>query len=306
MAFGARNVKVTGVTAPTKQEITIRVPGTVANLGPGYDCLGAALDLHNRVRLRRLEEEAEEAHPMVQQVAELFFERTRMAPFAFSWEIEGEVPMSRGLGSSVTLRQGILQGLNELCGRPLGRADLFELCSRAEGHPDNAGPGVFGGFVVTGEAGRWFRFEIPEQLRFALLVPDYEVLTEEARSVLPESVSHSDATRNTGNACIVTAAFATGDFEQLRGAFGDYLHQDYRLPLVPGLYEVIEAGTAAGAFGGFLCGSGSTMACLCEAGVASRVTDAMREAHGASAAVITVVGADNEGALALGKETGAS
>ena len=247
------------------EQVTIQVPATVANLGPGYDCLGMALSLYNRVTLQRHDEGQgiDPAHPMIEEAAALFFGHPGSGgpAFGFSWEIEGEVPRSRGLGSSVTLRQGVIHGLNALCGSPLDREALFELCSTAEGHPDNAGPGVFGGFVVTGEGGQYFRFPVDPGFRLAVVIPDFEVETAAARSVLPESIPRREAARNTANASQVTAAFATRDYGKLRGAFVDYLHQRYRAHLVDGLEAIIAAGEKAGALGGFLCGSGPTMAC---------------------------------------------
>ena len=121
--------------------VVIAIPATSANLGPGYDCLGLALQLTNRLTLSRLEGavRCEPAHGMVEKTAALFFDQPELraiksAAFAFSWSIEGDVPRSRGLGSSVTVRLGVLMGLNELTGRPLSAARLYEVCSQAEGH----------------------------------------------------------------------------------------------------------------------------------------------------------------------------
>src|SRR5687768_13759648 len=106
-------------------EVTIRVPATSANLGPGYDCLGVALQLYNRVTLRRAA--PVKAHLMAAVAAEKFFAACGMQPFSFIWKIAGEVPPSRGLGSSVTVRLGVLHGLNELAGRPLDAGRIFQL-----------------------------------------------------------------------------------------------------------------------------------------------------------------------------------
>src|SRR6187402_2124682 len=104
-------------------EVTIRVPATTANLGPGYDCLGVALQIYNRVTVAR--GVAGEPNPMAAAVAEKFFAASRLEAFPFSWKIEGDVPRSRGMGSSVTVRLGLLHGLNELSGRGLDRERLF-------------------------------------------------------------------------------------------------------------------------------------------------------------------------------------
>ena len=244
--------------------ITIRVPASSGNVGPGYDCMGVGLALYNRVTVTpRLSGEAvDPPHPMIMKTARAFFEAGGVEPFPFTWCIEGEIPQTRGLGSSVTLRLGVITALNLFAGEPLDDHDRFELCARLEGHPDNAGPGTYGGFVVSNPQGGLFRFPVHERLKFVLLIPPFEVATSEARKALPESVPHREAAQNMANACMVTAAFATGDYEKLRGTLTDYLHQKYRLGLIPPLDGVLAAGTGAGALGGFLSGSGSTMSCV--------------------------------------------
>ena len=127
--------------------VRVRVPATSANLGPGFDSLGVALRLYNTTTVARGRGPA--PGDMAREAADLFFGKTKTKSFAFHWSVEGDVPRSRGLGSSVTVRLGVLHGLNELAGRPLNRRGVFELCSELEGHPDNAAPGAFGGFCVA-------------------------------------------------------------------------------------------------------------------------------------------------------------
>ena len=240
--------------------ITHRIPATSANLGPGYDCLGVALRIYNQVTVRR-GKPASKAHPMAVQAASRFFEMAEVKPFDFDWSITGDVPQSRGLGSSVTVRLGILHGLNTLSGGVLEREELFLLCSELEGHPDNAAPAEFGGFTVASADG-CLSFEVAPELSFVLLIPDFEVSTPAARKVLPLDVQHELAVACVGNAARITAAFASGQYEALQGACEDYLHQPYRQPLIPFLPDVIRAGMKNGALGGFLSGSGSTIACV--------------------------------------------
>ncbi len=239
---------------------TVRVPATSANLGPGYDCLGLALRLYNKVSVWR-EGAPSNVSPMAKAAAAAFFEAAEVKPFSFDWKVGGDVPRSRGLGSSVTVRLGLLHGLNRLCRQPLEREDLFMICSELEGHPDNAAPAEFGGFTVAG-ADSCLAFPVEERLQVVLLIPDFEVSTPEARKVLPKEMAHREAVISSANAARVTAAFASGQYEALEGCFEDYLHQPYRTPLIPFLPKVIEAGVKAGAIGGFLSGSGSTIACL--------------------------------------------
>lgn len=273
-------------------EVTIRVPATTANLGPGYDALGVALQIENRVTVRRAA--ASQEHPMNAEVAGIFFPASGLAPFAFDWSITGEVPRSRGLGSSVTVRLGLLHGLNELAARPLSAARLFALCAELEGHPDNAAPAAFGGFTVAGGA-EVARFPVAPELKFILLIPDFEIATPDARRVLPAQIDRLGAARSCANACRITAAFATQNYPLLRGAFEDYLHQPYReRVLLPFLSAVIAAGEQAGAIGGFLSGSGSAICCVARENAAA-VAAAMFAASGNPGARSIITTADNAG-----------
>jgi homoserine kinase len=273
-------------------EVTIRVPATTANLGPGYDALGVALQIENRVTVRRAIPTQE--HPMNVEVAEKFFPASGGAPFAFDWSIAGEVPRSRGMGSSVTVRLGLLHGLNELTGRPLSAQRLFELCAELEGHPDNAAPAAFGGFTVAGGA-EVARFPVAPELKFILLIPDFEIATPDARRVLPVQIDRVGAVRSCANACRITAAFASQNYALLRGAFEDHLHQPYReRTLIPFLSTVIAAGERAGAIGGFLSGSGSTI-CSVTLENAEAVAAAMHAASGNPGARTVITTADNTG-----------
>ena len=241
-------------------EVTFRVPATTANLGPGYDALGVALRVFNHVAVRR--EAAASLDPMPAEAATKFFQRAKTAPFPFAWNIEGDVPRSRGMGSSVTVRLGLLAGLNELAGAPLDRTQLFEICAELEGHPDNAAPAAFGGFTVAG-GNEVARFEVSPELHFVMLIPDFEIATPDARRALPATIDRIGAARSCANACRITAAFASQNYEMLAGAFEDHLHQPYReKALIPFLTTVIRAGEKAGALGGFLSGSGSTICCV--------------------------------------------
>ena len=257
--------------------VTVRVPGTTANLGSGFDTLGIALGLHNRVRVtptgRRgiaitsplAPDAIEGATRMVAESARLFFRRTRSTPFGFDLHVAGDVPVARGLGSSTTVQLGCVAALNAISGAGLGREALFDLVHELEGHPDNAAPATFGGFAVAGPVGkgaRVLRFKVPAAARFVTLIPRFEVKTSDARRLLPAQYSKADLVHSLNRVALVTAAFAAGDLGALRGLFDDRVHQPYRAPLVPGLDRVILAGVKAGAVGGWLSGSGSTIICL--------------------------------------------
>ena len=282
------------------QSATFRVPGTTANLGPGYDCLGVALGLSNLVTVSRTSAAdttaPAAAGPMAAGAASLFFETAKIRPFAFDWKIEGEVPPSRGMGSSVTVRLGLLAGLNALADSPLSRKELFELCAGLEGHPDNAAPAAFGGFTVAGGS-ELARFEVSSSLAFVLLIPNFEISTPQARKVLPQNLERLSAVASCANACRITAAFASQNYTILRGSFADGLHQPFRETLIPFLPDVIRAGEDAGALGGFLSGSGSTICCV-SLEEPDKVAQAMKEAARCDATVV-ITKADNEGAVQL-------
>ena len=244
----------------TMDSVTTRVPATTSNLGPGYDCLGIALGLSNRVTISR--GAAGELPPIVTDAGRAFFAGAKVPAFDFAWSIAGEVPQARGLGSSVTVRLGVMHGLNELAERPLTPTAIFELCAQLEGHPDNAAPAAFGGFTAARPGAETLRCEVSPGLQFVLLIPDFEVATPEARRLLPDVIPRRDAVMSTTNACRITAAFMLQRYDLLRGCFTDGLHQPYREPLVPFLSHAIAAGEKAGALGGFLSGSGSTICCL--------------------------------------------
>jgi homoserine kinase len=255
------------------QEITVRVPASASNLGPGFDCLGVALRIHNTFTFRRSPMRRPVHSRIVSETAEQFFKQARRCIFSFSCSVAEQVPRSRGLGSSATVRLGTLLALNRLSGDPLDRLIVFRLCAELEGHPDNAAPATFGGFAVVGSARSANRtpqrgvppfqcFEISSRLYFVLLISELEIQTSRARRILPARISHAAAVENCANACAITAAFASQDYEKLRGRFTDHLHQPFRSKLVPFLPSVISAAEKAGALGAFLSGSGSTIAAV--------------------------------------------
>jgi homoserine kinase len=278
--------------------ISIRVPASTTNLGPGFDCLGIALQLWNRITIEvgRSESPLPE---MVSQAAELFFSHTGEAPFSFKFTIEGDVPQARGLGSSVTLRVGTLMALDRITKKGLAREELCALCAELEGHPDNAAAALFGGFtIVTKTTNKIARFNVDPALRFVLFIPNFEVKTGDARRVVPASFSRQDVVENLGNASLIAAAFASREYEHLRGAFVDRLHQPFREKFVPFLSKLLGAAADAGALGGFLSGSGSTVACLTLSD-GNQVASALEAVAIKESAKILIVSADNDGARIL-------
>jgi homoserine kinase len=277
------------------QKITIRVPASTSNLGPGFDCLGVALRLYNHVTVSR--GRGTPPGKMIRSAGAAFFERTGGKGFPFSCSIAGEVPPCRGLGSSAAVRLGVIHGLNAISNRPLQRHEMFEICTRLEDHPDNAAPASYGGFNVV-RAGQRQMFTISAQLHFVLLIPNFEIPTERARRLLPSRVDRLHAVENCQNACAITAAFASREYEKLRGAFTDHLHQPFRQKLIPFLDDVIRAAESAGALGAFLSGSGSTI-CAITLRSPEKVSRAMLAAAGSSGARTLLTAADNRGARLL-------
>jgi len=274
-------------------QVRVRVPATTANLGPGFDCLGLALKLYNTVEVSA-GKASPPSDPFLVEIAEAFQAKLRKKLKPYAVRIVGDVPTSRGLGSSVTVRLGILHGLNVLHDSPLSREGIYALASQLEGHPDNAAPAEFGGFTACRPDGSFQRFSVSPKLQFVLLIPDLKLSTKKARAVLPTKIPRLDAVRSTSAAATIAAAFASKNYASLSGAFEDGLHQPYRSKLLPILDPVIDAGTKAGAYGGWLSGAGSTIACVTEA-PPEKVAIAMRKAAGGLAATARILEADNQG-----------
>jgi homoserine kinase len=273
------------------ESVTIRIPASTSNLGPGFDCLGVALRIYNEVTVVR---GAQSRLPRIAiDAGKIFFRRARVQPFDFSCSTKELVPRMRGLGSSATIRLGILHGLNQLAGSPLDRLSIFRLCAELEGHPDNAAPSSFGGFTVArGENIQ--RFEVSLRLYFIFLIPDFEIKTSRARKILPHKISRIAAVQNVGNACAITAAFVSRDYAKLRGAFVDQLHQPFRAKLIPILPRVIGAAEKTGALGAFLSGSGSAI-CAVTLRDRHKVAAAMMGAAKSKSAKTIITTADNHG-----------
>jgi homoserine kinase len=277
------------------QQVTVRIPASTSNLGPGFDCFGVALSLYNNITVSRGKRGA--VSGMVRDAARKFFAAAECKAFEFSCDISGNVPIARGLGSSVTVRLGALHALNKIARTKLTRHELFTLCAELEGHADNAAPASFGGFTLA-RGLEMQHFNVSPQLRFILLIPNFEIATNEARRLLPSRISRVDAVRNIANASAIATAFATHDYEKLRGCFVDYLHQPFRKKLVPFLDQVIGAAQRSGALGAFLSGSGPA---ICAIALASpkKIAGAMLRASRLQNAQTIILRPDNQGARIL-------
>jgi homoserine kinase len=297
------------------REVTVRVPGSTSNCGAGFDSLGMALGIYNNITLTRGDwrgaqpaaESDSHGLEMADEAAQLFFVRAGVEEIGYTLAIRGEVPMSRGLGSSVTLRAGVVAALNELTGAKLTKDDLCSLVTQLEGHPDNATPAVIGGFCVarcdahTGELLGVLRKPIGRDLCFVVVSPDQELETKKARGILPKELPYFDAVKSVNSATYVVAAFLSGEYDRLRHAVKDFLHEPYRLPLIPGAKPAIEAGVAAGALTGWLSGSGSSVLCVARPKLAPKVGRAMAAAFATHrlSANVHLLYADNAGLRVL-------
>ncbi|MFK7805338.1 MAG: homoserine kinase [Anaerolineae bacterium] len=266
--------------------ITVTVPATTANLGPGFDCLGMALNLRNEFQFTphsKSEPEAisiavhgegvdsiptDKSNLIVQSMQFLCDYVGRPLP---SCHIEqtNHVPAASGLGSSSTATVAGLMGANALLGDLVDKDCILKLATRIEGHPDNVAPAIFGGLVLVpmdddGEALVVDRIEMPK-LMVALVLPEFELLTADARAVLPAQVSRADAIFNMSRVPLVLRAFEKCDYQLMNIAIDDRLHQPYRMALVPGMEEAFTAARTAGAAAVAISGAGpSTIAFAAE------------------------------------------
>jgi len=291
--------------------VVVRVPASTSNCGAGFDTLGLALNLYNRVTISRaagaepVPERTSDARArqMVAEAAAAYCRAAGRPPAGFRYRIEGSVPPARGLGSSVTVAAGVIAGLAALDRASLGARRLVALVSEIEGHPDNAGAGVLGGFCVsrsdpaTGAYVDTQRFEVPGDVAFVVASPPLEFVTKESRGALPSSLPFFDAVKSINCAAYLVAAFASRDYARLAHAAGDFVHEPYRMPRIPGGGEAIRAGVAAGAWTGWLSGSGSSVLCACERAKAAAVLGAMTRAFAAASVPSEgrILAADNDG-----------
>ena len=258
------------------RRVSVKVPATSANLGPGFDCLGMALDIWNTVHVEvgssgfAIRGEGQESlrrgrSNLVYRAFRLpFLESGQEIPEA-SISCENQVPLGRGLGSSSAAAVGGLVAGNEVCGRPLTQEQLLELASRIEGHPDNVAPALLGGCqVVVRDNDRLVTSSVPMrgEVWAVVFIPDVAMPTKQARSLLPAKVSRRDAVYNIGRVGLLVKAFATGDFTHLAVATDDRLHQPARQKMFPAMKNIFRAALDAGALGVFLSGAGSSVLAL--------------------------------------------
>ncbi len=296
---------------PAVSTVTVTVPATTANLGPGFDCIGAALTLYNQFRfslpatlaetvvkitVSGLEADrikTDESNLVYQAFAKLY-QHLGKTPPSVEIEVNLGVPLARGLGSSATAIAGGLVGANLLAGEPLSHAEVIELAIAIEGHPDNVVPALLGGCRLAADTGKmlpdtgkmavsrgnWEICDIPWHCNIVpvVAIPDFELSTAEARGVLPVDYSRADAIFNTAHLGLLVRGLATGNGDWLRVAMQDRIHQPYRKVLIPGYDAVWAAAIAAGAYGMVISGAGPTLLALVDIAQADEVVTAMTTA----------------------------
>lgn len=271
----------------------VQVPASTSNCGPGFDTLSIALSLYNFVRvavraddhIKPVGERISGTQEMVEEAALSFAQAAAVNIPGFDYEIWGDVPLARGLGSSSTVRAGIIAGLNRLSGGPLNHQEMIRLVTKLDNSPDNACAAFSGGFCVAKTDPQTFayqdhvRFDLPDTLAFATVAPDYQVMTDDSRRVLPDDLPFKDVISSTNSLAYLVAVLVSGDYERLSGAIHDSIHQPYRELLNPFGHESIEAGCNSGAYAGWLSGSGSTVICACPPSRVKVVLEAMQNAY---------------------------
>jgi homoserine kinase len=241
--------------------ITIKVPSTSANLGPGFDALGLALDLWNESTFEPADDFTvyvdgegigrvpQGRNNLIVRAALRLAEHvgTELSPFVV--RCTNHIPIGSGLGSSAAATLTGLLAANALTGSTLSQEDILYLATEIEGHPDNVAPALLGGLIVSTQGGGKMivRKLSIAPLRIIVVVPDFRFPTRHARKALPHQVKMKDAVHNISRAVLVTEAFRTGDLSLLQEAMRDALHQPYRLPLIPGARAAMQAAQAEGA-----------------------------------------------------------
>lgn len=266
--------------------VRVRVPASTSNLSHGFDCLGAALALANTVTVRVTGNEREAAAPglgaMIELVRRDCSRRWDCLLPEMAVTVAGDVPSSRGMGSSSTIYLGLAAACQALAGRGLDRDELITLGMSWEGHPDNVAAACLGGFTIAGQAQdgpRWRRIEPPADLLAVLAIPPFEVRTADARRILPPQLTRDEAVRGWQRTALLVGALAGGRNQDLAGLLGDGWHETWREQVNPGYREARAAAVAAGAFGAFISGSGSTVCAFVSAATAQAVSAAMAASY---------------------------
>ncbi len=245
-------------------KVSVKVPATTANLGPGFDCLGLALPIYNEITVEEtvmpgsgieiniLEDNEsfdvmsipKDENNIAYKAIELLYNFIGQTVSDIKITIKTNIPVTRGLGSSASVIVGGLLAANKLLGNPADEAVLLSIASEVEGHPDNVTPAMFGGFCISSLESDgsviYSKLDWPLDWKITVLIPDYELDTIIARSVLPENISISDAAFNVRKCAMLIDAVYKKDAELMKKSLKDRIHQPYREKLIKGFRELNE------------------------------------------------------------------
>src|SRR5574344_1322909 len=248
-------------------KISVKVPATAANIGPGFDCFGLALPIYNTVTIEEtvlpgtgieinvmaddnsiddlsLEQVPLDENSIVYKAVEMLYNSIGQTPSELKININSQIPVARGLGSSASVIVGGLLAANRLLNDPADETALLSIATEVEGHPDNVTPAILGGFCISSqeEDGRivYSKLDWPQDWQITICIPDYELATDIARSVLPEKLPLQDAVFNAQRTALFVQAVHSKDKELMKVALQDKIHQPYRMKLLPGFAEIIE------------------------------------------------------------------
>lgn len=258
------------------RRVAVKVPATTANLGAGFDVLGMALNLYNTVVLEETEgcgftvevmgEGAgtlpQNSDNLVARAITSVFQKVDCCLHGWKLLLENEIPLQRGLGSSAAAIVGGLLAANFVIGNPFSRDEILVEASALEGHPDNVAAALLGGIVAVAEQeGKYYytSFASPKGLMVYAVVPNFTLSTKAARDALPELIPMKDAVFNLSRVALLVSALKDGDWDLLKVALNDRLHQPYRSWLIPGMEDAFRAAAEAGAYGAALSGAGPTL-----------------------------------------------
>lgn len=292
--------------------IRIDVPATSANLGSGFDSLGIALTMKNRIWM----EESDTLEITTVDDADIPKDKSNLIYWAanYLYELcgkklpglrliqENNIPLARGLGSSSSCIVAGILGANRFLGNPLTQTDLINLAAKIEGHPDNTSPALSGGLVASAMEGeRVYSVSVPvsEKIRFAVMIPPFELKTEKARGVLPERYSREDAVYNLSRSGLMTASLFSGKLENLRVAVQDRIHQPYRSGLIDDCDSVFRMSYELGSLGTYVSGAGPTIISMIETETAEQFGKSCAqhlEDKGIKGWSVHIMAADHQGA----------
>lgn len=313
-------------------KVTVKVPATTANIGPGFDCMGMALPIYNTITIEEtvlpgtgveinvladadiidnvsLDHIPVDENSIVYKAVELLYNMIGQTPSELKITIQSNIPVARGLGSSSSVIVGALIAANELLGRPADEVALLSIACEIEGHPDNITPAIVGGLVISSQEDDgsviYKKLEWPEDWAITVCVPDFELSTDIARSVLPKEVPMKDAIFNAKRLAMFVQAVNTNDSALMKLALQDRLHQPYRMKLVPGLDSIIDnLKHFDNVLGCVLSGAGSSILIISEKNNLDKIKEVVREtwANQNIKCEIRTLSVENNGAQIISNE----